>query len=157
MTEHPVHMSDTADITRFVFAGKSTFTFKSTFTLRSKKTGIRFTYRVTEKDEGAIYFVALLNGSDNENDYTYLGFYRGSNYEHGRKSRITSDAPSAKAFEFFARCLSKGELHPALEFYHEGRCGRCSRKLTTPESVLTGIGPECCRIMGIEQIKCDAA
>src|SRR3954465_15442017 len=80
MTEHPVHMSDTADITRFVFAGKSTFT------LRSKKTGIRFTYRVTEKDEGAIYFVALLNGSDNENDYAYLGFYRGSNYEHGRKS-----------------------------------------------------------------------
>jgi len=30
-----------------------------------------------------------------------------------------------------------------LEIWHEGRCGRCNRKLTVPASIALGIGPEC--------------
>ena len=39
--------------------------------------------------------------------------------------------------------LHHGNLPPALEVWHEGRCGRCGRKLTTPQSVETGFGPVC--------------
>jgi hypothetical protein len=30
-----------------------------------------------------------------------------------------------------------------LEVWHEGRCGRCGRRLTVPESIESGLGPEC--------------
>lgn len=36
-----------------------------------------------------------------------------------------------------------------IEVWHEGRCGRCARRLTVPESILIGIGPECAEIMGL--------
>jgi hypothetical protein len=32
---------------------------------------------------------------------------------------------------------------------HAGKCGRCGRKLTVPQSIETGIGPECASIMGL--------
>ena len=32
-----------------------------------------------------------------------------------------------------------------LEVWHEGRCGRCNRALTVPESIASGIGPECAK------------
>ena len=36
-----------------------------------------------------------------------------------------------------------------LRVYHEGKCCRCGRTLTTPESIKKGIGPEC------EAIRCE--
>jgi hypothetical protein len=30
-----------------------------------------------------------------------------------------------------------------LEVWHEGRCGACGRRLTVPESIERGLGPEC--------------
>lgn len=30
----------------------------------------------------------------------------------------------------------------------EGKCGRCARRLTTPESVQLGFGPECAKLLG---------
>jgi hypothetical protein len=35
------------------------------------------------------------------------------------------------------------ELPKGLKVHHEGRCCRCGRKLTVPESIETGLGPEC--------------
>jgi hypothetical protein len=34
--------------------------------------------------------------------------------------------------------------------WHEGRCGRCGRKLTVPESIESGFGPECASILGLD-------
>lgn len=116
----------------------------ATLTLRSLKSGHRFTFKVKGSDDGHVAFVGLLRGSDNENDYTYLGLIRNGAYEHGRKSKVTSDAPSARAFFWFhSVVMSLAALPSMLEVWHEGKCGRCGRKLTTPESVARGIGPEC--------------
>lgn len=38
-----------------------------------------------------------------------------------------------------------GQDLPECEVWHEGRCGRCGRKLTVPESIETGIGPDCAK------------
>lgn len=127
----------------FVLAGKARFT------VVSKKTGTRFTYKVTAKKDGP-HFVAVLTGSNNESDYTYLGtIFEGKTYKHGRKSPIGPEAPSAKAFAWFWAMLSKGALPEACEVHHEGRCCRCARALTVPESILSGIGPECAGKMGV--------
>jgi hypothetical protein len=133
------------DARTYVLAGKATIT------LVSRKTGTRFTYRITKtKQEGrgpVSHFVAVLTGANNEGDYQYLGNMRSSvagvRFEHGRKSRISLQAPSFRAFEWFWAQINRGKLPDALEVWHEGSCCRCGRKLTVPESVERGIGPEC--------------
>lgn len=118
----------------------------ATFTLVSKATGQRFTYKVVESDrQPGFYFVRVLRGSDNEGDYTYLGTLAadGLVYRHGRKSPVGEDAPSAKAASWFFGRVKQDHLPTTCEVWHEGRCGRCGRKLTVPTSIATGLGPEC--------------
>lgn len=141
-------LTSPADISRFMLGGAATLT------IESAKTGTRFTYKVSlprDKETGAIdrlaniRFVSVLTGQSNESDYTYLGYIRDSLYMHGtKKSRISRDAPSAKAFEWFYRMVIMQQTLPdTLKVFHEGKCGRCGRKLTVPESIRSGIGPEC--------------
>ena len=44
-----------------------------------------------------------------------------------------------------AQLATKARIPEHLEIFHEGRCCACGRKLTTPESILSGIGPECAK------------
>jgi Family of unknown function (DUF6011) len=133
-----------ADAKEFALAGSAIFT------LESLRTGEHFTYKVRAKQvagpiradyqPGQVYFVSLLSGPDNENDYFYLGLIRDGRFFLTGKSRCTANAPSFKAFSFF---WDSAALHPQLVVRHEGRCGRCGRTLTVPESIDRGIGPEC--------------
>lgn len=128
---------------RFMLAGNAHVTFQS------RRTGTRFTYRVRlaparPGDTRSCHFVAVLTGPDNDSGYEYLGcVYGGKAYAHGRKSRIDVDAPSAVAFSWVWKTLSGGKMHPELAVYHEGRCGACGRRLTTPRSISIGLGPTC--------------
>lgn len=128
-----------SDARAFALAGNAILT------LQSRRTGQRFTYRVRAADgEGlATHFVQLLTGPDNTSDYQYLGYLAGDRYVHGKKSRVSSRAPSVQAFAWWWARVDHG--HPELEVFHEGRCGKCGRLLTTPESVTRGIGPECAK------------
>lgn len=133
----PNRLTTVDDVLLFVLAGNATFT------LRSKKTGDRFTYRI-RRPEGKPHFVSVLTGSDNESHYQFLGtIFDGSRYRHGASSRITTDATSARAFDWFWEAMSRGIMPEQLEIWHEGRCGRCGRTLTVPESLILGLGPEC--------------
>jgi hypothetical protein len=126
---------------QFILAGRARFT------LVSEKTGVRFTYRVTQRDEQGKktpHFVSLLSGPDNETSYTFLGsIFEGKTYRPGRKSPVSPTAPSAQAFAWAWSFMARGEMPPSCEVWHEGRCGRCGRSLTVPESVASGIGPVC--------------
>jgi len=140
-------MTFAPDVLAFVFAGDARFT------LVSKQTGTRFTYRVrkSEPDHAGrcIWFVSVLTGADNTSNYSYIGTVRPmSAFKWGHKSRISEEAPSVSAFAWFVRLLVRCvetetvEL-PSVEFWHEGRCGRCARALTVPESIASGLGPDC--------------
>lgn len=137
-------MEDAQIVKSFLLAGNSTVT------LVSKATGDRYTYKVeAAKEKGAVsHFVKLLTDPDNERGYTYLGhiYRRDGNYWHGQKSKIGYTALSAEAFKYFYRHVIEAGRSPSevkLEVWHEGRCGKCNRKLTVPESIERGIGPEC--------------
>jgi len=137
---------DPAKTIAFLLAGDAHVTFQS------RRTGTRFTYRVQVADprpgdtHAPPHFVAVLTRPDH---YDYLGtIFERKMYAHGRKSRISTDAPSAVAFAWVWRYLSGGRKHPELAVYHEGRCGRCGRRLTTPESIETGLGPTCAERLG---------
>lgn len=144
-----------SQLLHFLYAGNATLTVKSL------RTGTRFTYRIKEapgfpgKDPGPVgWFVAVLTGPDNTADYTYLGhiFRESRDYVHGKKSKIGIGADSAIAFEwFYGSIVLAGALRPTvLQVWHEGRCGRCNRKLTVPESIESGFGADCAEIMGIQ-------
>jgi len=138
-----------ADVHLFTFAGDATLT------LVSRKSGERFTYRVAKSDPNSngdvVYFVRVLSGPDNENDYQYIGMIDATgSFRTTKRSRVTPEAPSFKAFTFFlSRMRAGGLMSSTLEVWHEGRCGRCGRKLTVPESIARGIGPDCAGMMAV--------
>ena len=130
---------------KFVLAGKSLFT------IRNETTGNRFTYKVTDlrridpRAEKEIYFVKVLTGADNTNDYRFIGSVQKNGhlfYKHSNKAKITEEAQSVKAFKWFLGIAQK-EIPEFIGVYHEGRCGRCGKTLTVPESIEAGFGPEC--------------
>jgi hypothetical protein len=124
---------------QFALAGNATFT------LQSLKTGTRFTFKVrVAENNDTMHFVSVLVGPDNCNDYRYFGFIRRGVFFHGgQKAKIGAEAPSVKAFKWFWEHSANGKATPQLEVSHEGRCGRCGRALTVPESIRSGFGPEC--------------
>lgn len=145
------------DVKRYMLAGKSTIT------IRSAKTQTRFTFKVTQKKDQSTelpiantYYVKLLNGSDNETSYTYMGMIRPNfhnpkvvEFALTRGSKVTTKAESFVAFSWLFDQLSKSVLPSTVEIWHEGVCGRCGRKLTVPESIAYGIGPVCDEKMGL--------
>jgi hypothetical protein len=138
----------------FILAGSATVTFVS------KKTETRFTYKIGVPDDenDKRHFVGLLNGPDNESNYTFLGtIFGGEKFRHGKKSKVGADAPSARAFDWVWNKLTAGQLPADVEVWHEGRCGRCNHKLTVPESISTGFGPECVKHIGHSYVKSQSA
>jgi hypothetical protein len=123
----------------FCFAGKARFT------LESKKTGCRYTYKVTEKKNSnkTVFWLSLMYGPNNTSDYKYAGridIGTRAIFTSTQRSMIEPDAPSMVVFRW---ALNRGFEHPDLNFWHEGKCGRCGKLLTTPESVARGLGPVC--------------
>lgn len=132
------------DPMRFITSGNAIFT------LENEATGKRFTYKVVRRacDDGLVrYFVNLLAGPDNVTNYNYMGmFLEGSKLGlmTTKGSRVTEKAVSFQAFTWMHRMLTQGkDLPEGVRIYHEGRCGRCGRRLTVPESIKSGLGPEC--------------
>lgn len=134
------------------------------FTIRSQKTGQRYTYRVSLAKPNAgycqwckaepcrcvpPYFVSLLSGPENTSDYTYLGMIRDRVFRLTRASKMNETSGPVRAFRWVYERLVRRELPPQTEIWHEGRCGRCGRMLTVPESVAAGIGPECAGKLGV--------
>lgn len=153
-SEHPV-----ANPLTFMLAGKAIFT------LRSRRTGNRFTFKVErKKDEDGrrtenFWFVSLLTGPANTQDYTYLGCirpntdkylsYGSHSYYHDKKQRISPEAPSAVAFAWTFKKLANNVPTPDLQVFHMKACGRCGLPLTVPESIASGFGPECAGKVGL--------
>jgi len=79
-------------------------------TLVSTKSGCRFTFRIRAKEVEpgrTLHFVSVLTGPENTTDYSFLGtIFDGDKFVHGKKSKITADAPSAKAFSWLWRNLA---------------------------------------------------
>jgi len=142
-------LTDSKAALAFIFAGKAIFT------LRSTKSGAHYTYKMQEGRKRTLidpttYFLKVLVGADNTTDYAYVGFVRGGRYVHGNgKARLPETAESVVAFKWALAQLQNGTVPDTLEIWHEGRCGRCGRRLTVPSSIATGLGPECAGKVGI--------
>jgi hypothetical protein len=128
------HKLNNSDALKFIFAGNSTATFVNT------KTNNRFTFKVKQKKDSNLFFVSVLTNPDT---YTYIGTVINGQFKHGKNSKITKDAQSVRVFDYVFNNLVSNSLPNFIEVWHEGRCGKCGRNLTVPESIANGLGPEC--------------
>jgi hypothetical protein len=144
-----------SEVLTYLLAGNATLT------IRSLRTGTRYAYKVRRADKlpakpwHTTWFVSLLNGPENGNDFAYMGTIQfddrkqhlpmavARQWHYGRASRMGPTAPSIGAFTWLYGHVQRGILPTSVEVWHTGRCGRCGRKLTVPESIEAGIGPEC--------------
>jgi hypothetical protein len=134
------------DVRAYALAGNAILTLKSSIT------GGRHTYKIRKKNDTELWYVSALTGSDNDkaSSYSYMGSIQNGQYRHGwSRAKVPTTSQSHKVFDWFWKLLATGPvLHKDLEVWHEGRCGRCGRKLTVPESISRGLGPECSTIVG---------
>lgn len=140
-------ITDPKQALNFILGGKAFVT------LVSQTSGNRYTYKITEADkrnpnDAPVYFVSLLNGPDNWSNYAYIGMIKNSLFAWTSKSKVSQDAPSFIGFDFCFKALVAGSMR-GFEVWHEGKCGRCGRKLTVPESIACGFGPECIGMVGM--------
>jgi hypothetical protein len=156
----------------FLLAGQAIFTV-------TNPSGERYTYKVEcapanpPKFPNTAYLVSLLTGPDNTSNYRYLGVLR---MERGPRTMIhlheTTKSCNRASSRVFKVCdwaikviayggyvtafdvdgkvmVVKPGLPGGYKIQHAGKCGRCGRLLTVPESIESGIGPECAKMMGI--------
>ncbi len=123
----------------FMLAGKSIFT------VENPETGKRYTFKINYKSSddssrftSGIFFVSYLYGPDNTKDYRYIGIIT----EAGLQFKITKKSRPGTHLEAFKYIWQHTESERFV-FYHEGRCGKCGRRLTVPESIDAGFGPVC--------------
>lgn len=136
---------------RFMLSGKVDGDYIPKVTFKSQKTGVHFTYEIKplSKKDGMppAYFVHVLTGPDNKNDYSYLGMIinrpNGATFNLTKASKFDNSSPCVTAMRWVMDYLPFGEIPPMTEIFHEGRCGKCGKILTTPESCTMGLGPIC--------------
>jgi Family of unknown function (DUF6011) len=137
------HFESAADVRSYALAGRATLT------LTSQRTGACYTYKIIRASgadwDGSpknLWSVGLLTGPDNETDYDYVGLINGV-FKTTAKTKLPDDATPIRAFRYFWQHVEVGEMPPEVTVQHCGHCGRCGRKLTAPESITHGLGPEC--------------
>lgn len=149
----------------YVLAGEATFTVDN-------GEGQHFTYHVyrskpTTQYPNPAFFAKILTGPNNapgDGDYTYLGMVTPNPnrpLEADPKVKLTgrsrygeTDLPVV-VLRWALRVVwqqARGTyaLPDPFSIRHMGRCGRCKHPLTTPESLDTGLGPDCAAELGVE-------
>jgi hypothetical protein len=97
-----------------------------------------------------MYFIKSLAGSDNTSDYVYMGVVD-TVFLKGVKLTAKSAFPETSTrVRIASRVVSRilagdGDkiAEAGWDVKHAGKCGKCGRMLTEPESLSSGIGPIC--------------
>ena len=130
---------------KFFFGGKSTFTVDN-------GKGEHYTFKIKLSRDGKLFFGSYLTGPDNETSYTYLGVVCAltGGVRLTKASKLTEDSKPVKVLAWALRKVLGDKILPeGYQIRHSGRCGCCNRVLTHPQSLTTGIGPECAKRMGL--------
>ena len=146
------------DAMKYILGGEAIFTV---FPIKQDKKYVfkcnqLITYEKNVKIKHNRYFLNVLTGSINTNDYTYVGTIDTLESKNPNiltlritnKSGMTADAPSYKLFDNLLYNLQCQPEHIAtlldrIKVYHDGTCSNCGRQLTDIVSTALGMGPVC--------------
>lgn len=131
---------------RFVLAGRAYFTVIN-------KKGDRKTYKITRADDcsdGELrWFAGVLTEPDNLSGYTYIGMMDPKSLKVAltKKSNYGREDSVVKILQWALDVIMERATIPeGYSIVHAGKCARCGRQLTTPESISTGLGPKCAEL-----------
>jgi len=145
-------------VQEYVLGGRSTFTVVST------KTQARYTYRVRvaplrrrwDGESLEAYqarklahlagprLVEAMIGSDNTSDYVEIGNITPDGTFKPRNWVSERAEGRKQGFVWFWKAVTETtEKLQQAEIWHDGHCSCCGRKLTVPESLSIGLGPDC--------------
>lgn len=102
--------------------------------------GRHFTYRIREVKKGGLAgsrIIELLTGPDNTSNYKGFGFVTDKG-----GIRIWTRCYT-EAFIKHADLLMGNAQDKVVAWHQAGRCNRCGRLLTDPDSITRGLGPKC--------------
>lgn len=116
-------------------------THNGTVTVEST-TGDHRTFRIRRQADDAKFapgerILEMLIGPNNESDFAGIGFVK----DGGKVILWSKHKDKAKLISVLTD-VSLWEMR-GFRYLIEATCRRCNRKLTTPESIESGIGPTC--------------
>lgn len=125
-------------IVNFLLGGKCECIIRNTDT----KNSFRFFIGVNSESKSRdMFFIHTYR----DNKKVYAGFIRyskdGITYGQGNKGLLSENDIEIKALTYVLKNALR--LPNCVEVMHVGKCSRCGRKLTNPESISIGLGPEC--------------
>jgi hypothetical protein len=112
------------------------------YTVVGPKGGHRTLRITTIDDNGTKQWLAYLSGADNVGDYKSIGFVNGNEVSLFSKY-VGQYADIMAAARFLVKNVDKLDECGRQYAIRSGKCYRCNRLLTTPESVARGLGPIC--------------
>lgn len=123
------------NIMEYLFGGMADFTL-----VQDGCTRVR--YRIKANDNRTCYFVYTESRKNKE--LVYHGHIVSRNLTYHRGNKIPDNEYNKPAIKALGWLLNHHDSLPNIvHVLHNGRCSRCGRKLTDPESLRTGIGPTC--------------
>jgi hypothetical protein len=152
-----------SEFSRFALAGRSVFTVVAGDDCTIATPGERFTIKFARpKPKGGstapspCRFAYVETGGSGRARWSYLGWFLETSPDlRPGKSRVPRSDPAAAIAEACAIAAVEGSLPGTnvVSIYHNGACGACGRKLTDPVSIATGLGPECTKRIGADEIR----
>lgn len=141
---------DNTEALRFMLAGMSEFI------LISGKTGTRFIYKLDKREStkyknGEKQYIYWLNTGEKNGTMTYAGvlFFdsNDSQFKFGKGARgnLTIGDIRVKSLLYVLNAFHKGKTNINVTVMHTGKCGKCGKRLTDPESIALGLGPKCAK------------
>lgn len=126
---------------------RASIIFNGKYTIQNSDTGVHRTFRIKTQPKdsrfaGGKRIIGLMTGSDNQSSYTNFGFVDDTGIHVWNRHKGTDYEKLA----WMIWTMLIEPTHPRLRNYSiqsSLACLRCNRELTTPESLLSGIGPVC--------------
>ena len=108
------------------------------------KSGKHFSYKIHTVRAGPLKdkrIVSLMTGPDNISSWTGFGFVIEISFPTW--IRVWSKFKQSNRYPKHAMVLMGKVGDHVTGYLQAGKCRRCGRRLTTPESITRGLGPEC--------------
>lgn len=122
----------------YIFGGRGIVTLKS-------PTGVHHSYvfqrpkELNQFPDDVLFVYALHEGKQ----LFYVGMIENGTFRLTHHSRFLPNTPIVRGARYIMRMATEENLNTPMELYHEGVCAVCGRKLTSPRSILSGVGPRC--------------
>lgn len=129
---------DSESVREYIFAGKACFTLVNTI----RGTRITYILKRSKRMPECIFVYVKIN-----NEEKFMGcVWEETRFTLSKKSQVSDRSTEVLTMVWFMQHINHLTEYPNLDIYHDGCCGRCGKQLTVPESIATGLGPECAKI-----------